>query len=361
MLPAFKSSFSRSFRPLLLSAALIASVADAGPVITWVAPYRVAESKAMLQRDFGGVGMKDGLTWLALQFWVTSGPNLTQDGSVAGANFDNTVKWFRDWGHANGIKVTLCVTDFVGDWNWPEARRSFLDNRAAFVKTLLAETERLELDGIELDLEGVGDPTAADMVGYNAFAADLAAGLHPKGKTLTAASYPAQWNAPNWKMWPDLMKVADGVTSMGYEQTGKASNNGFNYADQKKHAVPPERLMIGMPGYHGTWEGNSALEQLDWVYQDGVVGVGIWDASLADAAWQSAAVWNKLKAIKAQKFTGIADGPAKPAAPAKTALAAAPDAELADTNGRIVDAPRHTPAFRRRGTPLKQRAADPEE
>ena len=319
-------------RTSVVAAALLSCPVVAGPVISWVAPYRVDQTKAMLQRDFGGVGMKDGLTWLALQFWVTNGPEIVQDNNVKGSNFDGTVKWFRDWGHANGVKVTLCVTDYVGGWNWAEARRSFLDNRAAFVKALVAETDRLELDGVELDLEGELEPTAAEMSGYNAFAADLAVALHAKGKTLTAASYPAQWNAPNWKMWPELLKHVDGVTTMGYEQTGKASKNGFNYADQKGHAQPAGKLMIGMPGYHGTWEGNTALEQLDWVAQDGVVGVGIWDASLADAAWQTAAVWNKLKLIRSQKATGLGYAAARPKAPN-------PPAAAFDSNGRSLPAP----------------------
>src|SRR6185436_14695734 len=135
--------------------------------------------------------------------------------------------------HANGIKVTLCVTDYVGGWNWDEARRSFRDNRAAFVAALAAETDRLNLDGVELDLEGQLEVSAQDGADFTAFATDLAAALHPKGKVVTVASYPAQWNAPNWKWWPGLMKAVDGVTSMGYEQNGKNSTNGFNYADQK--------------------------------------------------------------------------------------------------------------------------------
>jgi len=39
-------------------------------IITWVPPYYVPESKTMLQKDFGDIGMKDGITHLALQFWV---------------------------------------------------------------------------------------------------------------------------------------------------------------------------------------------------------------------------------------------------------------------------------------------------
>jgi hypothetical protein len=318
-------------RTLALAGSLLACPVAAGPVISWVAPYRIDQTKAMLQRDFGGVGMKDGLTWLALQFWVTNGPGIVQDANVAGPSFDNTVKWFRDWGHANGIKVTLCVTDYVGSWNWAEARRSFIDNRAAFVKALVAEADRLELDGVELDLEGELEISIAEMNAYNAFAAELGTALHAKGKTLTAASYPAQWNAPNWKMWPELLKHVDGVATMGYEQTGKDSKNGFNYADQKAKAPVPEKLMIGMPGHHGTWEGNTVLEQLDWVVKDGFVGVGIWDASLADAAWQTAAVWNKLKAIKAQKATAIGYA-LRPAAPPVRKAAF-------DSNGRSLAAP----------------------
>jgi hypothetical protein len=280
--------------------------ASAAPVITWVAPYRIPASKAMLQRDFGGVGMKDGLTWLALQFWITAGPDIVRDGNIPAAEFDTQVKWFRDWGHANGVKVTLCVTNYVGSWNWPEARRSFLDNRSAFVKALVAETDRLGLDGVELDLEGLVEATGADVAGFIALGAELAAALHPKGKVVTVASFAAQWNAPNWKWWPELMKSVDGVTSMGYESAGFASTNGFNYADQKKHALPAGKLMIGMSGFHAVWEGNTLSEQLDWVVKDGEVGVGIWDASLENPAWQAAAVWRKLAKIRSATTASIA-------------------------------------------------------
>ena len=92
-------SMSKPFRAhrlaILALIPFLAWTAFAGPVISWVAPYRVDQTKAMLQRDFGGAGMKDGLTWLALQFWIDDGPGLKQDGSVAGPNFDATVKWFN--------------------------------------------------------------------------------------------------------------------------------------------------------------------------------------------------------------------------------------------------------------------------
>ena len=56
--------------------------------------------------------------------------------------------------------------------------------------------------------------------------------------------------------------------------------------------------MLGMPSNLASWQGNTVGEQLDWVVQDGAVGVAIWDATLSNDAWQNAAVWNKLKAIR---------------------------------------------------------------
>lgn len=329
------------FHPGFLALGLLASLASAGPVISWVAPYRVEESKAMLQKDFGGVGMKDGLTWLALQFWITNGPDLVQDGNVAGPGFDDKVQWFRDWGHAHGVKVTLCVTDYVGDWNWPEARRSFLSNRSAFVKSLEAEVDRLDLDGVELDLEGLVEATAEDGTGFAAFAAELAAAMHAKGRTVTVASFAAQWNAPNWTWWPDLMRSVDGVTSMGYEAAGRNSTHGFNYADQEKHAAPPEKLMIGMPGSMASWEGNTVAEQLDWVLQDGKVGVGIWDCSLADAAWRTPAVWKTLSRIRAA-------GPASAGAVRAVESAPGSGGERFRADGSSTDRRRHMPVFGKR-------------
>ena len=282
----------------LLAASLFALPAFTGPVITWVPPYSVPECKTMVQRDFGGFGMKDGLSYLALQWWVTDGPNIKQWGDVAGSGFDANVKWFRDWGKANGVMVTLCVVNHVGGWNCPEARRSFIDNRTAFVKSLLDEVERLGLDGVELDLECPVTPTANDSAQYIALVRELGAALNPKGKVVTVASYAAQYNAPNWKWWPELMKTAAAVTSMGYDEAGMNNPSGFKYSEQKKHATPSYKLMVGMFGSSESWQGNSAAEQIDWVVNDGQVGLGIWDGALGNATWESAATWQKLKKIR---------------------------------------------------------------
>jgi hypothetical protein len=271
-----------------------------GQVIAWVAPYSVAASQTMLQRDFGGVGMKDGISYLALQFWITSGAGLSKDGNISSANFDPDVIWFRDWGHKYGINVELCVDNYVGGWSWPEAVRSFGTNRSAFVKSLVAEVNRLNLDGVDLDFEGTITLSTADRDAYYAFAAELSDSMHAHGKHVTVASFSAQWNAPNWDMWPTLFLKVDGITSMGYDQSGRSTD----YAAQRQHASSaPEKFMIGMPGYSGSWLGNTVVQQIDWVVADGKVGVGIWDATLSAAAWQTADVWNRLKSIRQKSAT----------------------------------------------------------
>jgi Glycosyl hydrolases family 18 len=293
-----------SVKKLFLTCAAVTSIlvqsVHPGQVIAWVAPYSVAASQTMLQKDFGGVGMKDGLSYLALQFWITNGPGLSKDGNISSTNFDSDVTWFRDWGHKYGIIVELCVDNYVGGWSWPAAVSSFGTNRSAFVKSLVAEVNRLGLDGADLDFEGTITLSTADRDAYYAFAAELSDSMHAHGKHVTVASFAAQWNAPNWDMWPTLFLKVDGVTSMGYDQSGLATD----YAAQRQHASSaPEKFMIGMPGYSGSWLGNTVVQQVDWVVADGKVGVGIWDATLTATAWQTADVWNRLKTIRLETAT----------------------------------------------------------
>lgn len=53
--------------------------------------------------------------------------------------------------------MLLCVYNAVsGSWDWPLARAGFAENPNKFIDALMAEVERLELDGVDVDLEGNG-------------------------------------------------------------------------------------------------------------------------------------------------------------------------------------------------------------
>ena len=261
-------------------------------VITWVPPYLVQESKQALSAAFEGASMADGLSYLALQFWVTDGPATHLD-QVTEAD----ITWFHDWARQHSVKILLCVHNNTGEWNWPEGKRAFKDNREAFVTHLVSQVMTRDLDGVDIDIEGIIESTEDDRQSYLAFVQALSGKLRPLGKTLTLDSFHSKWNAPNWDWWPELLPLVDGITSMGYETSGM----GVDYQELVDHAaLAPSKLMIGVPSYQGTWLGHSVDEQLGWLANQGHVGTAIWDASLRAPEWRRRAVWDQLKAIKSR-------------------------------------------------------------
>ncbi len=262
-------------------------------VITWVPPYRVNESKQMLEAQFGSLTAADGISQLALQFWITDGGSLKLE-AVSEAD----ITWFHDWAREHGVQILLCVHNHVGgDWNWPEAQRSFKDNGPEFTASLLSEIAKRDFDGVNLDLEGIVDATVDDETAYLKLVQDLATALHPLGKVVTVDSFHGQWNAPNWNWWPELLPIVDGITSMGYDQSGLD----VDYETLTERSMPyPEKLTLGVPSYEDTWQGHTVTEQLAWIVDQGQIGVGIWDASFGTAGWQTEGVWTQLSTIKAR-------------------------------------------------------------
>lgn len=278
-------------------------VSHSGVVMTWVPPYQphIGKSWDNLNADFGGVGMKDGLTHLALQFWLpTLEGGLEKDTKYELEDIsDSVIAKFVKWGDENDVKTLLCVYNNDGKWNWSLARAGFITHRESFMASLINEMERLNFDGIELDLEGQGVTSKSDRAALLSFVAELSVKLREKGKELTIATYASEWHTPGTNMWTDLAPHVDAITSMGYHEMGIEAPGFLGYEFQKKWLkVDHGGLLMGVPAWKGAWLGNTAEEQLDWIVADGAVGVGIWDASLSNNRWKSAEVWERLKAIK---------------------------------------------------------------
>jgi hypothetical protein len=269
------------------------------PVTIWVPPYAVAKSKAQLTASFDNTGAKDAITYLALQFWIP-----TKEGGVERVKFDEVtdaaIQELRDWGHANGIRVLLCVYNHNGPnkWDWPLAKAAFADHPKEFVKSLVSEMERLGLDGIDIDLEGPGS-FDADKEAFVSFMTDLSRELRFRSKHLTVDSFAYVWNAPNQNWWPALLPLVDALTSMGYDETGSTAPEWRSYTAQKSAAgSSAAKLQIGMPSGKDQWRGNTAIEQLQWVRKDNGTGVAIWDAQLRSPAWKTPEVWQTLRGIR---------------------------------------------------------------
>ncbi len=284
------------------------STGYASNIITWVPPYNWQACLNMLNTDFGGVKMEDGITHLALQFW---GP-VPSTGGIKYVDHewqtpnDATVTEFTDWAQGKDVKVMLCIYNNDSTWNWDIVQPIIDDpaKRTNHVNTLVSEVQRLGLDGVEVDYEWPGGENS-DHTNFMLFMAELSNELRAIGKQLTIATFAYTWHYPNSDGWNAFADITDGITSMGYEEIGRNANGWASYSGQKNLINIPEKLMLGMPTYAGSsWQGNTIEEQIDWVVEDGEVGIGIWDASLADGAgnpndaWRTASVWNKLKQIK---------------------------------------------------------------
>ncbi len=289
----------------MLFCSFFTSQAEARRVITWVPPYGIANAMTQLQAMHGNVGAKNSITHLALQFWVPTPDGQGVQYSTDGSPSDAAVAQFVEWGHANGIKVLLCVYNNVDStWDWALAKNAFATNRNKFVVSLVREAKRHNLDGVDIDFEGLDEMGTGEHDGdrpaFVAFLKLLKAQLVKTNRELTVDSFPHIWNAPNTTWWRFILPHVDGLTSMGYQDTGRNAADWGRYSTQVRMAREyPNKLQLGMPANMATWQGNSAAQQLTWVLNsDSGVGVAIWDAQFPEAAWQGEPVWRLLRRLR---------------------------------------------------------------
>ena len=267
------------------------------PVMTWVPPYGIAKAKARLGESMGGVKMQGAVTHLGLQFWTPTKNGGVERVQKYGPIDDATIQVFRKWGNTNGVRVMLCVYNGVEQWDWALARAAFADHREAFATALVAEAKRLDLDGIDIDLEGNGS-FDADREAFVRFVADLAQRCKAADLALTVDSFAYIWNAPNQTWWKSLLPLVDALTTMGYEETGAKADGWRAFAAQKKAAGEhTAKLMIGLPANEATWQGSKAAEHLRALRELGV-GAAVWDAQLESPAWRTKETWSVLREIR---------------------------------------------------------------
>ena len=267
------------------------------PVITWVAAYGIEKTKARLDESFGGHGLQNAITHLALQFWVPTPEGGIGKTAKYGEISDETISFFSRWGHAHGIRVMLCVYNSLDSWDWSLARSAFADHPREFADALVAEVEQRSLDGVDIDLEGQG-ALDEDKTAFVGFIRGLSEKLRARGKQLTVDSFSYRWNAPNQTWWQDLLPLVDGLTSMGYADLGLDGEDWRGYPSQKAAAgADAAKLLIGVPSGKDEWQNHPALDQIDWIATDGGVGVAIWDAQLDAPAWRQSDIWAKIRKI----------------------------------------------------------------
>jgi GH18 family chitinase len=267
--------------------------------MTWGPPYATEICRDRLDESFGEVGLKNGLTHMGLQFWRP-----TEEGRIGLVDdfkpiYDSTIINFRKWGQTHGIKVLLCIYNGTRDgWNWNLAKNAFETHRKQFIKTLVSETVRLNLDGVDIDFEGKGK-LDGDTEVFVSFIKELSSALKAKGKELTVDSFAYKWNAPNQGWWKLLLPYVDALHVMGYSETGSKSTSWRSYDFLKAAAGKySSKLLIGVPSHASNWEKASVQEHLEWIVTDPSVGLAIWDAQLKGSKWRTQEIWQTISRIR---------------------------------------------------------------
>jgi hypothetical protein len=163
------------------------------------------------------------------------------------------------------VRAALAIFDHwltKGEWNWPEGKRAFKDNREAFATHLVSQVMTRDLDGVDIDIEGVIDSTEDDRQSYLAFVQTLSGKLRPLGKTLTLDSFHSKWNAPNWDWWPELLAPPSGMPACArpngagarYGINSKRSDRGDAYP-RRPAAADPSQTCARPKRPARTWEG----------------------------------------------------------------------------------------------------------
>ena len=270
------------------------------PVMTWVPPYAVKTCQARLASFEGSAQPAHVLTHLGLQFWSPAPEGGVVRVGKTNETSDAAIAALREWGHTNGVRVLLCVFNGAREWDWDLARAAFAEHPDQFIQNLLNEVRRHGLDGVDLDLEGSGNHDA-DRHHFVRFVRSLSGELHGLGLHLTVDSFAYKWNAPNQGWWAEILPHTDGLTTMGYTQTGAEAEGWRGYTQQVSAAGNhAHKLMIGMPSRTNSWQGQPLLDHIRWVRDDGRAGVSIWDAQFKDEEWLQPEVWRTLQDVSAR-------------------------------------------------------------
>ena len=283
--------------------------------MSWIPPYAVDACLKALATRFEGADHRpeNVVTRLGLQFW---GP--AEDGGLEFVRHDGIRVGAADvekvvaFAHERGISAALCVYNYDGAWNWEKARAAFAGHRSGFVARLVAECERFGLDGVDVDLEGNG-VFEEDRAPFADFVRELGAALRARSKDLSVAIFHTPiYNAPHMGWIPDWKDSVDFVESMGYHDLYEgAEKHFFKYSVQQDWcrtvaALPPEKLLIGMPGWLGSWgSGGRGSEVVDHLRELGDLphptGVCIWDAAFSGDGWLTPEVWSSLAVLQARE------------------------------------------------------------
>jgi spore germination protein YaaH len=171
---------------------------------------------------------------------------------------------YIEWAHRNGYQVWVLFANTMNDIDMTSEFLNNSQSRENAIRTLLAYTAMLDVDGVNLDFENV---YLKDRDALTQFVRELAPMLREQGLTFSV-----DVNIPDgsdtWSRCYDTPAIADAadyVNLMAYDQFGASSRESGSVsqlswveANLKKlierDGVPPEKILLGIPFYTRIWE-----------------------------------------------------------------------------------------------------------
>lgn len=304
---------------------LLINQAYAAPVYTWIPWYSIPQAQSVLDDQFGEIRTDEVVSHVALQFW-----NIRSDGTLYNWNVsDAKIREMVDYVKAKNLKVGMAIVNIGSDetgydsFDWTLVRpAAYGEHQDKFIKNILNIMDSLDMDDLNLDLEGEdaqGGPwTESDKEGYAGFVAKIADSLHARNKTLSIAAYGTPtYGAPNPTWFSSWQGKVDQIHTMNYTGAYWSAAGISGYPQMQKFGdsigYTGEELLIGMPVWVNNWKGgddNTGISNIDNLHfikncLPNNQGVTLWDIShpakihpqTKDSLWRQDSVWILLKEI----------------------------------------------------------------
>ena len=311
---------------LFLFLTTIVCLVQAAPIYTWVPWYGITGSKTVLNNTYNNVLVSDVISTTALQFW-----NIRSDGTIHNFNVsDLKIREMVDFVKSKNMKVGMAITNIGTEetgyesFDWTIVRpAAYGPHQAFFITNILNIVDSLDIDDVNLDLEGEnqqGGPwTQDDIDGYAGFVGLLADSLHARSKTLSIATYSTNtYGAPNPSWWQSWNGKVDQIHTMGYQNSYWSAPGINGYANKQAFAdsvgYTGEEVLLGMPMWIDNWggasENNVGISNVDNLHYiknclPSNQGVTLWDIhhpagrfnNQGDLLWSADSVWALLQQI----------------------------------------------------------------
>lgn len=189
-----------------------------------------------------------------------------------------------DFAHKNNVLVEVVITNLPekGGWDTRRVEKVIRDDglRRGHIEAIVAITERLGIDGVDIDYEQL-DPTLKD--DFSKFMRELGLALDARGKYLGVALHPksndgiGRENGSLAQDWVELSRAVDNMYIMAFGEHWDEGEAGpvaslpwvervINYAQEL--GIDKRKLFLTIPLYGYSWKSESDETAKGLTYTD---------------------------------------------------------------------------------------------